>query len=99
MNEAPICEVCNKNPSIGVCAVPGVPYSAAYCSQCLAAGANPYNIVVSNTACIGGLENSADWWKVLVDKTLNHLEKSYAEFEKDVEQSIKELDKLMEDSQ
>jgi|HubBroStandDraft_5_1064220.scaffolds.fasta_scaffold23187_6 hypothetical protein len=37
--EPHMCEVCRKNMSIGVACVPGVPYSASYCVECLQAEA------------------------------------------------------------
>ena len=88
----PKCEVCNERESIGVCCVPGVPYSAAYCRECLAAGAQPYHILVANTACCSGLEHCNDYWKKVVDTTLQYIGKSEEEFQADVALSIKDMD-------
>jgi hypothetical protein len=93
----PTCEVCNKNTSVGVASVPGVPYSAAYCRECLAANAHPYFIVVANTACCGGLENTCPEWQDMVRDTLAHLGKSAEQFEADVVAALKkEQDALSE---
>jgi hypothetical protein len=84
----PLCEVCNKNKSIGVASVPGVPYSAAYCKECLEANAHPLFIIIANTACCGGLDKCSDWWKEIVNDTLKHLNKTLEWFNKEVELSI-----------
>lgn len=75
------CEVCHAEPSVGVAAIPGVPMSCAYGAKCLAANAHPYEIVMVNTALVGGYDRAADWWKEIVDDTLTHLGKSRAEFD------------------
>jgi len=80
------CEVCEKNEAIGVASVPGVPYSAAYCNECLNANAHPYFIIVANTACIGGYDQANNQWKEMVDCTLKHLGKTMDEFNHDVKQ-------------
>lgn len=82
------CEVCGKEPAIGVAAVPGVPYSAAYGELCLEANAHPYWVCVQNTAMAGngtdGYYGAAKWWKDMVDDTLAHLGKTHDEFIADV---------------
>lgn len=88
------CEVCNKNEGIVVCAMPGVPASFSYCEVCLKANAHPYAVVVGNTACINGMQNAGGWWVELVEDTLKHLGKSREQFDKDVEQAIKEMDAM-----
>ena len=89
------CEVCNKNESVGVAAMPGVPMSFAYCLECLKADAHPYFAVVANTACIGGLSHAGEWWIELINATLKHLGKTPEQFAQDVEQAIKEMDAQM----
>lgn len=84
----PTCEVCQKEKAVGVCCVPGVPYSAAYCKTCLEANAHPYGIVVANTACCGGLEHTCQEWQDLVRGTLVHLNKSPDQFKADVDKCI-----------
>lgn len=48
----PICQVCNKNESVGVaCSVFGA-VSLAYCGECLAANRDSYGLLVATAACI-----------------------------------------------
>lgn len=85
-----LCEVCLKNAPVGVCAVPGVPMSCAYCAECLAAGAHPWVIVVTNTALAGErLEDTVPWWQELAHATMKHLGKTREEFDVDVASSLK----------
>lgn len=76
---------------LGVACVPGVPYSAAYGVNCLRAGAHPWSILVSNTACIGGWEQSGDWWKQMCTDTWTHLGRTAEEFLAEVEKELEEL--------
>jgi hypothetical protein len=85
-----ICEACNKNESIGVCCVPGVPVSCAYCKDCLKNNNHPMPILIANTVCCGGLEHCADWWKEMVIQSLQHQNKTIEWFNSEVE---KELEK------
>jgi len=87
------CEVCRKNDSIGVCSVPGVPYSAAFCSECLHSGAIPYWIAVANTALCGGYDHVADWWRDTVLATLKVCDKSMDQFLQDVDLDLKTLER------
>ncbi len=95
------CEVCEKNPEVGVACVPGVPYSAAYCHECLKANAHPYWVIVGNTcAVLDGYPNgdeeaaqtwrthTAEWWQEMVDDTLKHLGKTEDQFKADVKESL-----------
>lgn len=77
----PTCEVCGVEPAFCVAAVPGVPYSAAYCLRCLQANAHPWWLVVTNTAIVGGYEHAAPWWQEIVDSTISHHGKTRAEFD------------------
>lgn len=90
----PTCEVCGKTEAIEVCSVPGVPYSAAYCKECLEIGAEPYNIVVANTACLGDAwpDGVVPDWHDIVNTTLKHLNITRAKFDADVEESIRNMD-------
>lgn len=94
--QMPTCEVCKQNVSIGVYCVPSVPISCAYCEECANAGAHPWWILVSNTACIGGLAKTADWWKWMVTDTCNHLGKTLEEFNTDVQKSLNQLEEYMQ---
>lgn len=77
------CETCGSNSVLGVACVPGVPYSAAYCKECLNANAHPWKILVANTCCLGGWHNAADWWKEMVEATCCRLGKTLEEFHAD----------------
>ena len=87
-----LCEVCGKNESVGVACIPGLPMSAAYCLDCLKAGAHPLGALIANTACCGGLEHCDDWWKSMVEVSLKHLGKTKEWFEAEVAESIKQFD-------
>jgi hypothetical protein len=93
------CEVCDKigitGEDIHVACVPGVPYSAAYCIECLQADAHPWGILIANTACCDGLHNTADWWKWMVTDTCDHLDRSLDEFIESVEISMKAIEEDM----
>lgn len=84
------CDVCDNEPAVGVAAVPGVPISVAYGQKCMAANAYPWWVLVANTAAMGGLDESAEWWKQMVYDTCAHLGKTLAEFEADVATAIEE---------
>lgn len=92
MYEAPKCEVCEERAAVMVCSVPGIPYSAGYCRECLEADAHPYHLVVSNTACVGGRDKAAPWWLDVVDHSLAWLKKSPEEFDGDVAAVMKRLE-------
>ena len=83
-NPNPSCQVCGEDRETRVSAIPGVPWSAAYCNECFDANAHSYDIVVDKTWAVGGYEDCADWWKALVDDTLTYLEISHEDFNKDV---------------
>lgn len=86
-----LCDCCHENPAIGIAAVPGVPMSIAWCRTCLEAEVAPYEILVANTACCGGIEATAEWWSELVKRSLSYHKKILPEFLEDV---AKALDKL-----
>lgn len=92
--EMPVCEVCNKNQAVGVCCVPGVPISCAYCKECLEANAHPWWVLLANTVCIGGLINAAPWWKKMVEDTCRHLGRTKEEFNQEVQKEIDNMDKV-----
>lgn len=92
------CECCQERPAIAVCST-SVPYSAAYayCAECAAAGLDPYWILVTNTACCGGLEGTADLWQQHVKRCLDIYGKSVEMFEADVKQAVEDIEKGSED--
>lgn len=64
------CETCQQNDAVGVAAVPGIPYSAAYCDDCLRANAHPWWVLIANQTMIDEpFETTADWWQTLVHAT------------------------------
>ena len=86
------CDVCNTNTAIGVCCVPGVPISCAYCAECLQADSHPMPVLIANTTCIGGLKYAAEWWKEMVEHSLRHQGKTIEWFNQEVEESIKSME-------
>ena len=86
-----LCEVCEKNEIVGVTCVPGIPYSAGYCKECLRANAHPWFILVAQVACCGGLEKVHEGFVEMVECTCKHLGKSMDQFKEDVRVSIEEL--------
>ena len=82
------CEVCNEEMHEGrtiVLSVPGVPWSSRFCHPCRRSGAIPYDLLVNNTQCIGGYDQSADWWRDIIELTLEHLGITMEQFLKEVE--------------
>ena len=88
------CEVCNSEEAIGVCSVPGIPYSAAYCQPCLDCNAHPLHIMIGGTAINGSLTECADWWKDMVSCTCSRLGIEIDDFNKRVEASVQELNSM-----
>lgn len=86
------CNVCDNEPAVGVCCVPGLPVSVAYGKNCLEADAHPWSLLVANTAIVGGLENTAEWWREMVQHTCSHLGKTIEEFNANVRQCIDEME-------
>lgn len=95
--ENPTCEVCNKAESIGVCCVPGVPYSAAYCRGCLEANAHPWFALVANTACCDGFDKTNTEWQEMVKATCTHLGRTLDQFGQEVATAIVEMNKYNEE--
>jgi len=93
----PTCEVCNQRTCVGVCCVPGMPVSAAYCQQCLQANAHPWQYLVANAACCDGLANCAPWFVEMVDHTCTHLGKTREQFDADVKSSMEQVAAMPDD--
>ncbi len=87
-----ICNVCKTNRAIGVAAVPGVPISVAYCRECLKANSHPMYVLIANTVCAGGLENTIEEWKQMVLDSLRYQGKTLEWFNEQVEEGIKSMD-------
>lgn len=86
------CETCERNDSIAVACVPGVPYSAGYCLECLKVNAHPWFILVSATASCGGLDKMIPEWREMVDCTCLRLGKTLDQFNADVAQAEKDME-------
>ena len=82
------CEVCKTEMHEGrtvVLSVHGIPWSSRFCHPCRRSGAIPYHLLVANTQCIGGYDQSADWWRGIIKLTLEHLGITMKQFLKEVE--------------
>ena len=89
--------MCEKTTEmIIVSSVPGVAYSAGYCSKCFEAGAHPLPVLISNTALMGGIDNCHEWWNEMIDITLAYLGKTKEWFNSQVarveREDIEQLD-------
>lgn len=94
------CECCNEEKKIvGIASIPGMPMSIAWCQECLESGVIPYWAAVSNTALVGSYENSAEWWKELVDLTLKKFNKTMEEFTVDVTADIENMNRYFEEQE
>jgi hypothetical protein len=47
-----VCEVCDKEPAVGIASSGLGPCSCAYCSKCLKQGAEPLKIMLATLACL-----------------------------------------------
>jgi hypothetical protein len=61
-----MCEVCEIAPTVHVCCVPFVPYSAAYCEDCLVADAHPLFVLIGQTAILGGFDKAHENWQGMI---------------------------------
>lgn len=94
MNESMKCESCGKEVSLDkaiVCSVPGVPYSACYCKECLQANSHPMWCLIIQTALAGGLDNCIDEWKEMVMCSLKHQNKTLEWFNAEVKKETEKL--------
>lgn len=89
-----ICEVCQKNESIGVASSSLGAISFAYCESCLRDGAEPYGLIVSILSMVGhNWQNAvAEYIHDIVSASLEASGKSYDELVHDVDNSIEEED-------
>ncbi len=71
--DMPICEVCNKMQAVGVCSIPGIAMSAAYCKDCLDANAHPVGSLISTIWCCGGWDMVNEEFQEMVMDTCKHL--------------------------
>lgn len=81
------CAVCGKeNIEVFVVSSACGAMSFAYCKDCLRAGAEPYSQLVLYVACSSARcdEEVSEWFKPVIDWTLNHLDISREQFWEDV---------------
>lgn len=88
MTDMGSCLVCEMEPAVAVVAIPGLPISVPYGRGCLEANAHPYQLLVANTATIGGIEHAALWWRDMVNDTVTHLRIEPDQFNLDVRLAI-----------
>jgi hypothetical protein len=82
------CEVCGKETfDYKVVSSALGPVSFRYCPDCLESGAEPYNMLVSTVAMIGGVDAVAPWFKKVIETSCKAANKSEEEFLKDVKES------------
>jgi hypothetical protein len=94
-----LCDVCHKNPSIGVYASSCGPISFAYCKECAVKGAEPYGALVAYLAT--AVDSSVDlkpereWirpeYQKIIDASLQVADKTRKEFYTDVDKAIQEM--------
>lgn len=92
-----VCEACNKNIAIGVCCVPGVPISCAYCTECIKVNSHPMWALIANTVCCGSLDTCADWWKEMVYASLKHQNKTLEWFNQAVITREQEMNSMLDE--
>jgi hypothetical protein len=78
------CDVCNHEQAVRAASVPGLPVTVAYGERCLAANVHPYSVLVAATASMGGLINTARWWRDMVERTCQYLNVPMEQFKHDV---------------
>lgn len=83
------CAVCGKEGEVFVAASACGAISFAYCEDCLRAGAEPYDELVSYISCAGNSpEYINDTYLKIIRDTLSRLNITEEQFWKDVKQSI-----------
>ena len=93
------CAVCSSRQAIAVCCIPGMPYSDAFCRECLVAGAIPYWAAVCNTALCGGWAHTNEYWDAVVWDTLRHLNISPVDFSLDVWEDMQAQDEYFSEEE
>jgi len=85
------CEICGKEPSIGVaCSVLGA-FSMAMGKNCLEKKAENYGLLVGTIADCGGLDHLAEWVWDIIPPSLEVAGKTEEEFKKDIEEEIERM--------
>lgn len=85
------CQVCGKEPAVGVACSGLGAVSIAYGRSCLDAGAEPYDLLVATVAMCGGRANTAEWVPAVIAASLIVAGKTLAEFDVDVAKDAEEM--------
>lgn len=81
INKTLNCNVCDQLGIAGVAASPFGPVSFAYCSDCLAAGAEVWGVITYAVHCGGGPEKCTDFAKQTLEATMKRLGKTQADLD------------------
>ena len=85
------CAVCGKEGEVFVASSACGAMSNAYCSECLASGAEPWNDLVIYVSLAGHYPDQVnEMCREIVRDTCKRLHKTEEEFAQDVEKAIKE---------
>jgi hypothetical protein len=96
------CDVCHKNPSVGVGASTCGAISFAYCKECLSLGAEPYGALVAYLSsavnkgedCKPEAEQIQKGYQGIIDGSLSVAGKTREEFYADVDKCITEMNEF-----
>ena len=94
-----ICECCNEKEAAGVYASKCGPISHAYCISCLRDDIEPYNSLVGMVFSVDGYDNLYDSIQKMVDHNLKFYNKTREEFDREVNEMIKNCEKDMKDEE
>ena len=88
-----LCQCCEKEESVGVACLPGIPMSVAMCARCVKSRRYPWWVVVANTVLVTPVakdwrEHAADWWKSAVLRNLELHNKSEEDFVAEVQSQL-----------
>jgi hypothetical protein len=86
------CDVCDKD-AVGVASSTLVPMSFAYCTECNAAGREPYRALVGGLmTCTSDPTNWAPWVMKVAEPTLKFYGKTLADLKQDIHKAWVEYD-------
>lgn len=91
-----ICQVCGEHEAVGVaCSATGA-LSIAYCQECADSHREPYGAVVASLYGIPDMAEVAEWYKPVVEATLEAEGKTIDELFQDVRQFGQEYEAAMQ---
>lgn len=85
-----VCGVCGT-PGASVCSSAVMAMSIAICQECNLAGAEPIDNLTTTVACLGGLDETDDWVKAIIEITLKIKGKDMKWFEEEVKKTANKL--------